>query len=173
MALHGALGQGLRNRRLMAFRDGQRADSGGYRRGCPRLDVPTITHVFNYGLPMKAEDYIHRIGRTGRAGREGQAITIAEFRDRRKIQDIEHYTQQNLKASVIAGLEPQQRFAPTSERPRGNFGGDRNDRGPRSFGGGGGDRGGFGGRKPAGGGFGGGNAGSFGGNAARRLRRQP
>jgi len=66
---------------------------------------------------MKAEDYVHRIGRTGRAGREGQAITIAEFRDRRKIQDIEHYTQQNLKPSVIAGLEPQQRFAPTSERP--------------------------------------------------------
>ncbi|MEO7160635.1 MAG: helicase-related protein, partial [Polaromonas sp.] len=137
------------------------------------LDVPTITHVINYGLPMKAEDYVHRIGRTGRAGREGQAITIAEFRDRRKIQDIEHYTQQNLKPSVIAGLEPQQRFAPTSERPRGNFGGDRGDRGGRSFGGGG-DRGGFGGRKPAGGGFGGnrddrggfggGNAGSFGGN---------
>ncbi|MDP3797116.1 MAG: DEAD/DEAH box helicase, partial [Polaromonas sp.] len=122
------------------------------------LDVPTITHVINYGLPMKAEDYVHRIGRTGRAGREGQAITIAEFRDRRKIQDIEHYMQQNLKPSVIAGLEPQQRFAPTSERPRGNFGGDR---GGRSFGGGGG--GGYAGRKPSGG-FGGGSGGGFAGN---------
>ncbi|MDB5932225.1 MAG: box helicase domain protein, partial [Polaromonas sp.] len=66
-------------------------------------------------------------------------------------------------ASTIPGLEPQQRFAPTSERPRGNFGGGRDDRGGgRSFGGGG-DRGGFAGRKPASGGFGGGNAGSFGG----------
>ena len=150
VALHGALGQGLRNRRLMAFRDGRVQVLVATDVAARGLDVPTITHVINYGLPMKAEDYVHRIGRTGRAGREGNAITIAEFRDRRKIQDIEHYSQQNLKASVIAGLEPQQRFAPTSERPRGNFGG-RDDRGgPRgNFGGGGG----YAGRKPAGGGF--------------------
>ena len=151
VALHGALGQGLRNRRLMAFRDGRVQVLVATDVAARGLDVPTITHVINYGLPMKAEDYVHRIGRTGRAGREGNAITIAEFRDRRKIQDIEHYSQQNLKASVIAGLEPQQRFAPTSDRPRGNFGG-RDDRGgPRgNFGGG---SGGFAGRKPAGGGF--------------------
>jgi len=153
VALHGALSQGLRNRRLMAFRDGRVQVLVATDVAARGLDVPTITHVFNFGLPMKAEDYVHRIGRTGRAGRTGQAITIAEFRDRRKIGDIEHYTQQNLKPSVIAGLEPQQRFPATSERPRGNFGGDR---GGRSFGGGGG----FAGRKPAGGGFGGG----FGGN---------
>ena len=172
VALHGALGQGLRNRRLMAFRDGRVQILVATDVAARGLDVPTITHVINYGLPMKAEDYVHSIGRTGRAGREGQAITIAEFRDRRKIQDIEHYSQQNIKASVIAGLEPQQRFAPTSERPRGNFGGGRDDRGGgRSFGGGGGgDRGGFGGRKPAGGGFGGGNAGSFGGGGNRDDR---
>ncbi len=153
VALHGALGQGLRNRRLMAFRDGRVQILVATDVAARGLDVPTITHVINYGLPMKAEDYVHRIGRTGRAGREGQAITIAEFRDRRKIQDIEHYSQQNIKASVIAGLEPQQRFAPTSDRPRGNFGGGRDDRGGgRSFGGGGG--GSFAGRKPATGGFG-------------------
>jgi superfamily II DNA/RNA helicase len=163
VALHGALGQGLRNRRLMAFRDGRVQILVATDVAARGLDVPTITHVINYGLPMKAEDYVHRIGRTGRAGREGQAITIAEFRDRRKIQDIEHYTQQNLKPSVIAGLEPQQRFAPTSERPRGNFGGGRDDRGGgRSFGGG--DRGGFAGRKPAGGGYAGNSGGGFGGN---------
>ena len=162
VALHGALGQGLRNRRLMAFRDGRVQILVATDVAARGLDVPTITHVINYGLPMKAEDYVHRIGRTGRAGREGQAITIAEFRDRRKIQDIEHYSQQNIKASVIAGLEPQQRFAPTSDRPRGNFGGGRDDRGGgRSFGGGGG---GYAGRKPAGGGFGAGSAGGFGGN---------
>ena len=161
VALHGALGQGLRNRRLMAFRDGRVQILVATDVAARGLDVPTITHVINYGLPMKAEDYVHRIGRTGRAGREGQAFTIAEFRDRRKIQDIEHYMQQNLKASVIAGLEPQQRFAPTSDRPRGNFGGGRDDRGGgRSFGGGGG--GGYAGRKPAGG-FGGGGGGGFGG----------
>ncbi len=169
VALHGALGQGLRNRRLMAFRDGRVQVLVATDVAARGLDVPTITHVINYGLPMKAEDYVHRIGRTGRAGREGNAITIAEFRDRRKIQDIEHYSQQNLKASVIAGLEPQQRFAPTSERPRGNFGG-RDDRGGSrgNFGGGG-----YAGRKPAGGGFNagggernfGGDRGNFGANA--------
>ncbi|HYW57608.1 MAG TPA: DEAD/DEAH box helicase [Polaromonas sp.] len=154
VALHGALGQGLRNRRLMAFRDGRVQILVATDVAARGLDVPTITHVINYGLPMKAEDYVHRIGRTGRAGREGQAITIAEFRDRRKIQDIEHYTQQNLKPSVIAGLEPQQRFAPTSDRPRGNFGGDR---GGRSFGGGGGGR--FNNDRAPSGGFGGGGGG--------------
>jgi superfamily II DNA/RNA helicase len=164
VALHGALGQGLRNRRLMAFRDGRVQVLVATDVAARGLDVPTITHVINYGLPMKAEDYVHRIGRTGRAGREGKAVTIAEFRDRRKIQDIEHYMQQNLKPSVIAGLEPQQRFAPTSERPRGNFGGDRG----RGFGNGGnrfggGAPGAYAGRKPA---FGdrGADRGGFGGN---------
>jgi len=151
VALHGALGQGLRNRRLMAFRDGRVQILVATDVAARGLDVPTITHVINYGLPMKAEDYVHRIGRTGRAGREGKAITIAEFRDRRKIQDIEHYTQQNLKPSVIAGLEPQQRFAPTSDRPRGNFG-NGPDRGGRGFGGG--SR--FGNDRAPSGGFGGG-----------------
>ena len=161
VALHGALSQGLRNRRLMAFRDGRVQILVATDVAARGLDVPTITHVINYGLPMKAEDYVHRIGRTGRAGRSGQAITIAEFRDRRKIGEIEHYTQQNLKPSVIAGLEPQQRF-PAPERARGNFS-NGPDRGGRSFGGGGG---GYAGRKPAGGGFGGGygGGGGFGGN---------
>ncbi len=172
VALHGALGQGLRNRRLMAFRDGRVQILVATDVAARGLDVPTITHVINYGLPMKAEDYIHRIGRTGRAGREGKAITIAEFRDRRKIQDIEHYTQQNLKPSVIAGLEPQQRFAPTSDRPRGNFGGGRDDRGGgRSFGGGGGGGGGYQGHKPAGAGFGGGRDDRGGGFGAPRDDR--
>lgn len=132
VALHGALSQGLRNRRLMAFRDGRVQVLVATDVAARGLDVPTITHVINYGLPMKAEDYVHRIGRTGRAGRAGQAITIAEFRDRRKIQDIEHYMQQNLKPSVVAGLEPQQRFPATSDRPRSPG----VDRGGRSFGGG-------------------------------------
>jgi len=131
VALHGALGQGLRNRRLSAFRDGRVQILVATDVAARGLDVPTITHVINFGLPMKAEDYVHRIGRTGRAGRSGQAVTIAEFRDRRKIADIEHYTQQRLKAEVIPGLEPQQRFPSFEQRPRGNTNG--NGRG-RPFG---------------------------------------
>ncbi|MCC2675392.1 MAG: box helicase domain protein, partial [Ramlibacter sp.] len=76
----------------------------------------------NFGLPMKSEDYTHRIGRTGRAGRDGLAVTFAEFRDRRKIGDIEHYSKQRFNAEVIPGLEPKQRFE--APRPaRAGFGG--------------------------------------------------
>jgi superfamily II DNA/RNA helicase len=66
---------------------------------------------------MKAEDYVHRIGRTGRAGRSGVAITLAEHRDRSKIRAIEQYTQQQLQAEVIPGLEPQEKSRKPSHRP--------------------------------------------------------
>jgi len=150
VALHGALSQGLRNRRLMALRQGQVQILVATDVAARGLDVPTVTHVFNFGLPMKAEDYTHRIGRTGRAGRDGLAVTFAEFRDRRKIFDIEAFTRQPIKAEVVPGMEPQQRLP---EAPRGGFGGrggfgDRE----RKFGGGG---------RPAGAGFGG-NRGGFG-----------
>ena len=120
VALHGALNQGLRNRRLMALRNGQVQVLVATDVAARGLDVPTITHVFNYGLPMKAEDYTHRIGRTGRAGRDGLAVTFAEMRDRRKIFDIEAYTRQPFKSETVPGLEPQQR-AP--QGGRGDFGG--------------------------------------------------
>ena len=159
VALHGALSQGLRNRRLMALRNGQVQILVATDVAARGIDVPTITHVFNFGLPMKAEDYTHRIGRTGRAGRDGLAVTFAEMRDRRKIFDIEAYTRQPIKPETIPGLEPQQR-APESRpsfagraNPGGGFGGDRKfNNGPRE-GGFGGNRGngggGFGGRPPA------------------------
>lgn len=121
VALHGALSQGLRNRRLMALRQGQVQILVATDVAARGIDVPTITHVFNFGLPMKAEDYTHRIGRTGRAGRDGLAVTFAEFRDRRKIFDIEGYSRQQFKAEVVPGLEPQQRIQ--QSRPAGDFGG--------------------------------------------------
>ncbi|PJI96691.1 superfamily II DNA/RNA helicase [Acidovorax sp. 69] len=156
VALHGALSQGLRNRRLMALRAGQVQILVATDVAARGIDVPTITHVFNFGLPMKAEDYTHRIGRTGRAGRDGLAITFAEFRDRRKIFDIESYSRQQFKSDVVAGMEPSQR---SPQAPRGgDFGGGRgapgrsydNRENPSRgrFGGparGGNDRGGFGG----------------------------
>ena len=157
VALHGALSQGLRNRRLMALRQGQVQILVATDVAARGIDVPSISHVFNFGLPMKAEDYTHRIGRTGRAGRDGIAVTFAEMRDRRKIFDIESYSHQQFKAEVIPGMEPQQR-QPDSRPPRAGFGGGSRDGAPRgrSFGPSprgndrGGDRGGFGG-----GGFGG------------------
>ncbi len=145
VALHGALSQGLRNRRLMALRNGQVQILVATDVAARGIDVPTVTHVFNFGLPMKSEDYTHRIGRTGRAGRDGLAVTFAEFRDRRKIGDIEHYSKQRFNAETIPGLEPKARV--DVRPPRAGFGakpGLRPGHGART-GGFGGGAGGFGG----------------------------
>ena len=165
VALHGALSQGLRNRRLMALRQGQVQILVATDVAARGIDVPTITHVFNFGLPMKAEDYTHRIGRTGRAGRDGLAVTFAEVRDRRKIFDIEAYTRQHFKSETIPGLEPQQRFPESRPGTGASFGGRGNhfaDRAPRdrNFGGGaaGGQRPSFGGNRGGNPGFGDRNA---------------
>ncbi|WP_027015426.1 DEAD/DEAH box helicase [Comamonas composti] len=155
VALHGALSQGLRNRRLMALRNGQVQVLVATDVAARGIDVPSITHVFNYGLPMKAEDYTHRIGRTGRAGREGVAVTFAEFRDRRRVFDIEGYSRQQFKAEVIPGLEPVQR-SPSSNEGRGGRRGGFEGRGGERRGGGGGGRG-----------FGGDRERSFGGDRER------
>jgi superfamily II DNA/RNA helicase len=179
-ALHGALSQHLRNKRLKALRDGHIQFLVATDVAARGIDVPSISHVFNYGLPMKAEDYTHRIGRTGRAGRDGMAVTFAEPRDRFRIRDIEDYTKQQFKAEVIPGLEPTDR--PREKKPFGKFGGGFAGNGGgfagRSNGGGfndcGGDRrggGGFNDRggdrgfagKSGGGGFGG-RSGGFGGD---------
>ncbi|MDE2606668.1 MAG: DEAD/DEAH box helicase [Burkholderiales bacterium] len=141
VSLHGDLPQGLRNRRLMALRNGQVQFLVATDVAARGIDVRTITHVFNFGLPMKSEDYTHRIGRTGRAGRDGLAITFAEFRDRRKIGDIEHYSKQRFQAETIPGLEPKTRFE--QRPPRQGFGGKPARPGERR-GGGFGDRNGYG-----------------------------
>jgi superfamily II DNA/RNA helicase len=129
VALHGALSQGLRNRRLMMLREGRVQFLVATDVAARGIDVPSISHVFNYGLPMKAEDYTHRIGRTGRAGRDGMAVTIAEFRDRRRVADVEHFTQHKLKVEVIPGLEPKNKPEPRgfgkSDKPRFGKGGGR------------------------------------------------
>ncbi|MDH5856088.1 DEAD/DEAH box helicase [Lampropedia aestuarii] len=184
VALHGALNQGLRNRRLSALRDGRVQILVATDVAARGIDVPTITHVFNYGLPMKSEDYTHRIGRTGRAGRDGLAVTFAEFKDRRKIFDIEQFTRQELEIDVLPGLEPQQRITAWRPTPTGGKGGRGGERRGGGFGGDrrggfGGDRrgGGFGGDRRGGGfgsdrraeGFGGGRSEGFGGRGGDRF----
>ena len=159
-ALHGGMPQGKRNRVLQDLRSRHLRVLVATDVAARGIDVPTISHVINYGLPMKPEDYIHRIGRTGRAGRNGLAITLAERRDVGMIRRIERFTTQPIAVAVVAGLEPKY-TAPTMNGPgngpsfgrgRPSFGGPRGgDRG--SFGGGGGNFGGD--RRPAGG-FGGG-----------------
>ena len=139
-ALHGAMPQAVRMRRLESLRKGHTKILVATDVAARGIDVPRISHVINFGLPMKPEDYTHRIGRTGRAGRNGVAITLVEHRDRAKIRNIERFTQQDIVASVIAGLEPQ------AKPSFGGGGGGNRSGGGRSGGGGGSRSGGGGGR---------------------------
>ena len=159
-ALHGAMPQAVRMRRLESLRKGHTKILVATDVAARGIDVPRISHVINFGLPMKPEDYTHRIGRTGRAGRNGVAITLVEHRDRAKIRNIERFTQQDIVASVIAGLEPQAKPSFGGGGRSGSGGGNRSGGGGNRSGGGGGGRYGSGARSESrfgGGGTGGGS----------------
>jgi len=70
------------------------------------LDVNGVSHVINFDLPRFAEDYVHRIGRTGRAGATGIAISFASSADRNYLERIERFIGKKLPEQQIAGLEP-------------------------------------------------------------------
>ncbi len=107
-SLHGGMPQGRRNRVLQGLRNKHLRVLVATDVAARGIDVPSISHVINYGLPMKAEDYVHRIGRTGRAGRNGLAVTIAERMDVGMIRRIQHFTTQPIPVATVAGLEPKQ-----------------------------------------------------------------
>jgi len=105
-SLHGGMPQGRRNRVLQGLRSRQLRVLVATDVAARGIDVPSISHVINYGLPMKAEDYVHRIGRTGRAGRQGLAVTLAEARDAGMIRRIQQFTTQPIAVATMVGLEP-------------------------------------------------------------------
>lgn len=106
-ALHGDMKQTMRNRTLQGLRRGEIKILVATDVAARGIDVPSISHVVNYGLPKHGEDYIHRIGRTGRAGRSGTAINLVQHGDRFKWQRIERLLPVRVEVSEIAGLEPQ------------------------------------------------------------------
>lgn len=116
-ALHGDMHQGARNRTLSAMRRGQVQILVATDVAARGIDVPTITHVFNYDLPKFAEDYVHRIGRTGRAGRNGLAISLVNHAEHFNVRKIERFTKQVIPVEVVPGHEPTRR-APTSTNGR-------------------------------------------------------
>jgi superfamily II DNA/RNA helicase len=105
-ALHGDMTQGARNRAIMKMRRGVVRLLVATDVAARGLDVSGITHVINYDLPKNAEDYVHRIGRTGRAGASGIAISFVSGRELDSLQRIERYIGQSLPRQVIPGLEP-------------------------------------------------------------------
>src|SRR5215471_1366486 len=114
-ALHGDLDQSVRMRTLDAFRSGEirlLVASDITARG---LDIPAVSHIFNFDVPMQADDYVHRIGRTGRAGRTGHAIMLVGRRDERNVAAIEKLIGQPIERKAMEGL-PEEREQHSRER---------------------------------------------------------
>ncbi|AWI84660.1 DEAD/DEAH box helicase [Alloyangia pacifica] len=110
--IHGDLDQSQRTRTLDGFRDGSvrlLIASDVAARG---LDVPSVSHVFNFDVPSHAEDYVHRIGRTGRAGRKGKAFTIVVPKDEKNFEEVEKLLQKE-----IPRVDSPVRGTPVSDAP--------------------------------------------------------
>ncbi len=122
-ALHGDMNQGARNRTITKLRHGDLRVLVATDVAARGIDVNGITHVINFDLPKVAEDYVHRIGRTGRAGNTGIAVSFASMADRRHLYSIERLTGQRLEAEVIPGLEPQMRAPKPGAPHKKPFGG--------------------------------------------------
>jgi superfamily II DNA/RNA helicase len=135
-SLHGGMPQGRRNRVLQGLRQRNLRVLVATDVAARGIDVPSISHVINWGLPMKAEDYVHRIGRTGRAGRSGLAITLAERRDIGMIKRIQQFTTQQIPVATLEGFEPRMAAPVLFNRPARPHQGERrewNDRPQREF----------------------------------------
>jgi superfamily II DNA/RNA helicase len=122
-ALHGDMNQSQRNRTIAKMRSGNVRVLVATDVAARGIDVKTISHVINYDLPKMAEDYVHRIGRTGRAGANGIAISFAAPDDGWQVRQIERYTGHAIVAHVVEGMEPkvQQRSShkPSSRQGKG------------------------------------------------------
>ncbi len=105
-ALHGDMSQNKRRQTVENLRKGRVEMLVATDVAARGLDIKDISHVINYDLPMVAEDYIHRIGRTGRAGATGCAISLVGSADWKKLSQIEKLTGRKIKREVIEGLEP-------------------------------------------------------------------
>ena len=114
-ALHGDMNQRQRTRTITQLRDGQIRILVATDVAARGIDVQAISHVINYDLPNSAEDYVHRIGRTGRAGAKGIAMSFAAPRDMHLVKAIEQFTGQKIEVQVVAGMEP--KFKPSARSP--------------------------------------------------------
>ncbi|MGQ0532548.1 MAG: DEAD/DEAH box helicase [Caulobacteraceae bacterium] len=102
--IHGDLDQSLRTKTLDRFRSGDLQFLIASDVAARGLDIPDVSHVFNYEPPRHAEDYVHRIGRTGRAGKQGASLTLAAPQDRKNLEAIEKLTGRTIEKAQIEGV---------------------------------------------------------------------
>ncbi len=120
--IHGDLEQSQRTRTLDSFREGSLRFLVASDVAARGLDVPAVSHVFNYDVPSHSEDYVHRIGRTGRAGRDGKAVMIAVPADEKLLAAIEKLIDKEIpRAEGPGSAQPDAATADTpkaEEKPR-------------------------------------------------------
>ncbi|WP_341862385.1 DEAD/DEAH box helicase [Gymnodinialimonas sp. 57CJ19] len=118
--IHGDLDQAHRMRTLAGFRDGTITFLVASDVAARGLDIPNVSHVFNYDVPSHAEDYVHRIGRTGRAGKTGVAITLCVPSDEKYLGAIEGLIKQPIPRAEppMAVNAPAAPAAATEDKPR-------------------------------------------------------
>jgi len=144
-ALHGDMDQSSRTETLEAFKRNEMTYLCCSDVAARGIDIDDLSHVFNFDVPIHAEDYVHRIGRTGRAGRSGKAITLATSEDKKFVDAIERLIGKPIPRMTIEGQTPVE-FS-EGEAPRGERKG-RGGRGERGGRGGRGGRGRRGGNGP-------------------------
>jgi superfamily II DNA/RNA helicase len=138
-ALHGDMDQRARMAMLASFRDGKLRYLVASDVAARGLDIPDVSHVFNYDVPIHAEDYVHRIGRTGRAGRSGKSFTVVTRSDTKYLDAIEKLIGQKIEwhdgdLSTVVESESTE-HAPRGAKGKGRERGrerDRDRRGPSS-----------------------------------------
>jgi ATP-dependent RNA helicase RhlE len=128
-SIHGNKSQGQRDRALKGFRDGEVRVLVATDVAARGIDVPGVTHVFNYDLPNVAESYVHRIGRTARAGREGIAIAFCGPEDIKMLFDIEKLM--GMPIPVASGERPEWQGKKKAGGGEGHRGQRESSRGPR------------------------------------------
>jgi len=104
VSVHGNKSQGQRERAVRAFRTGQARVLVATDVAARGIDIPDVTHVYNYDLPEVPESYIHRIGRTARAGAEGEAVAFCTADDVHLLHEIQRLT--GLPIEIVSGQEP-------------------------------------------------------------------
>ncbi|HKX37571.1 MAG TPA: DEAD/DEAH box helicase, partial [Burkholderiales bacterium] len=105
-AIHGNKSQNARTRALEQFKAGEMRVLVATDIAARGLDIEALPHVVNYDLPHVAEDYVHRIGRTGRAGAEGEAVSLVGHEDRPLMAAIEKLMNRKVESRIIEGFEP-------------------------------------------------------------------
>lgn len=105
-AIHGDKSQGQRTRALAAFKANKVQVLVATDIAARGIDIEQLSHVVNYDLPNVAEDYVHRIGRTGRAGASGLAVSLVSADEAKQLIDIERFTKNKIKRSEIEGFTP-------------------------------------------------------------------